>query len=52
MNTLTVFLLIMAAVMAWVTFSAWRLGNEKRDIAFLGVSGGLCGAAAAVTTLL
>ena len=35
-----------------VTFHAWRLGNEKRDVALLGVFSGLCGAGTAVAAIL
>ena len=43
---------IMTIVMAWVTFAAWRQGNEKRDVALLGGFSGLCGAGAAIAALL
>jgi hypothetical protein len=35
-----------------VTFHAWRLGNEKRDVALLGVFIGLCGVGTAATAIL
>lgn len=49
----TVFLLaIMTATIFAVTFNAWRLGNEKRDVALLGTIGGLCGVGTAVAAIL
>ena len=35
-----------------VTFHAWRLGDEKRDVALLGVFGGPCGAGTVVSSIL
>lgn len=35
-----------------VTFHAWRLGNEKRDVVLLGVFSGLLGAGTAVAAIL
>ena len=33
---------VMTATMFAVAFHAWRLGNEKHDVAPLGAIGGLC----------
>ncbi|HRD94925.1 MAG TPA: hypothetical protein PLA97_00790 [Rubrivivax sp.] len=43
---------IMTAILAAVTFHAWRLGNEKRDIALLGVCSGLLGLGTVVTIIV
>jgi len=43
MDTNVLLLAIMTASMLGVTAQAWRLGNETRDVALLGVTGGLCG---------
>ena len=43
MDTGALPLAILTATMFAVTFHAWRLGNEKRDVALLGAFGGLCG---------
>jgi len=43
MDTVVLVPAIMTATMFAVTFHAWRLGNEKRDVALLGAIGGLCG---------
>ena len=52
MDTTTLVFAILTATLAAVTFHAWRLGNEKRDVALLGVFGGLCGVGAVVTAIL
>lgn len=52
MDTSTLLLALMAATLAGVTFHAWHLGNERRDVALLGVFSGLCGAGAAVTAIV
>lgn len=46
MDPLTFFLTLMAATLGIVAIQAWRLGNERRDVALLGGVGGLCGAGA------
>ena len=38
--------------LVWVTFHAWRLGNERRDVVLLGVFSGTMGAATAVSAIL
>ena len=45
-------LAIMTAIMFAVTFHAWRLGNEKRDVVLLGTVGGLFGVGTAVAAIL
>lgn len=52
MDTTTLVFAILTATLAGVTFHAWRLGNEKRDVALLGVFGGLCGVGTVVTAIL
>jgi O-antigen ligase len=52
MDTSTLFFAILTLCLAGVTFQAWRLGNEKRDVVLLGVFSGLLGAGTAVTTIL
>lgn len=52
LNTSTLFLAILTITLVVVTFQAWRLGNEKRDIALLGVFGGLSGVGTVATIIL
>ena len=52
MDTSTLLFAILTATLAGVTFQAWRLGNEKRDVALLGGFGGLCGLGTVVTVIL
>lgn len=52
MDTSTLLLALLTATLACVTFHAWRLGNEKRDVALLGVFSGLCGVGTAATAIL
>jgi hypothetical protein len=52
LDTSTLLLTILTACLVGVTFHAWRLGNEKRDVVLLGVFSGLMGAGAAVTAVL
>jgi uncharacterized membrane protein YadS len=52
MDTAVLTLAIMTATMFAVTFHAWRLGNEKRDVVLLGAVGGLCGVGTAVAAIL
>ena len=52
MDTIVLLLAIMTATMFAVTFQAWRLGNEKRDMALLGAVGGLCGVGTAVAAII
>ncbi len=52
MDTTTLILAIMTATLFGVTFNAWRLGNEKRDVALLGAVGGLCGVGTVAAAIL
>jgi hypothetical protein len=52
METLTLILGSLALTLLWVTFHAWRIGNDRRDVALLGTVCGLFGAGTAVTALL
>jgi len=51
MDTSTLLFTLMTACMVGVTFQAWRLGNEKRDVVLLGVLSGMMGAGTAVTAM-
>jgi hypothetical protein len=42
MDNTTLLLGLMAVSLIGVTIHAWRLGNEKRDVALLGVVAALC----------
>ena len=52
MDTGTLLSTVLAATLVGATFHAWRLRNEKRDIALLGVLSGLMGVGTAVTAIL
>lgn len=52
MNTVLLLFAIATVTMAVVTWHAWRLGNERRDVALLGAVGGLCGVGTAATAIL
>ena len=52
MDTDTVLFAILTATLMGVTFHAWRMGNEKRDVVLLGVVSSLMGAGTAVTAIL
>ncbi len=52
MHTSTFVFAILTLCLAGVTFHAWRLGNEKRDVVLLGVFSALMGAGAAVAAIL
>ena len=52
MDTLTLVLTILSICLVGITFHAWRLGNERRDVALLGVFSGLLGAGAAASVVL
>lgn len=52
MENATLLLGLMATVFALVTFQAWRLGNEKRDIVALGTFAGLFGVGTAAVAML
>jgi hypothetical protein len=51
MDTMTLLLTIMAVCMIGVTVHAWRIGNEKRDVALLGVLAVLLSAGAGVAAV-
>lgn len=52
MDTSTLLFAILTICLVGVTFHAWRLGNEKRDVALLGVFSGLLGVGTAVSAIL
>lgn len=52
MDTITLLFFILTICLVGVTFHAWRLGNEKRNVALLGVFSGLLGVGTAVSTIL
>jgi hypothetical protein len=51
MDTVTTILVVLTVTLAGVTWHAWRLGNERRDVALLGTFATLCGAGTAVSLL-
>lgn len=52
MDTSTLLFAAMTLCLVGVTFHAWRLGNERRDVALLGVFSGLLGVGTAVSAIL
>ncbi|MGN6825911.1 hypothetical protein [Paucibacter sp. M5-1] len=52
MDTSTILFAILTPCLVGVTLQAWRLGNEKRDIALLGVFSALMGMGTAVAAIL
>ena len=52
MDTVVLLFAIMTVTLLGVTAHAWRLGNEKRDVALLGAVGGLCGVGTVVAAIL
>jgi len=52
METATLLFLVMTATLAGVAGYAWRIGNERRDVALLGTCSALCGAGALITATL
>jgi len=52
MDTSTLLFAVMTFCLVGVTFQAWRLGNEKRDVVLLGVFSALLGTGTAVTAIL
>ena len=52
MDTSVLILGVMTITMLAVTVHAWRLGNEKRDVALLGVCSALCGMGTVVTAIV
>lgn len=51
MDTLTLLLIGLALTMLGVTWQAHRLGNERRDVAFLAVISGLLGLGSTVSAI-
>ena len=51
MDNSTLPLAILTICLAGVTFHAWHLGNEKRDVALLGVFSGLLGLGTAASAI-
>ncbi len=49
MDTASLLFAILTVCLVGVTYQAWHLGNEKRDVALLGVFSGLLGAGTALT---
>ena len=52
MDTSTLLFAILTICLIGVTFHAWRLGNEKRDVVLLGVFTALMGTGTAVAAIL
>jgi hypothetical protein len=52
MDTSTLVFAILTICLVCITFHAWRLGNEKRDVLLLGVFSALMGAGTAVAAIL
>ncbi|MEY4754850.1 MAG: hypothetical protein RJA44_2525 [Pseudomonadota bacterium] len=52
MATSTLLFAILTATLVAVTFHAWRLGNEKRDVALLGAFSGVLALGTVVTTIV
>jgi hypothetical protein len=42
---------LMTVTLVWVSFHAWRIGNERRDVALLGAFGGVFGLGTVVALL-
>lgn len=49
METSTLLLLLLSATLAVVSCYAWRIGNERRDVALLGSISALCGSGALIS---
>lgn len=52
MDSFTLFGLLLATVLFAAAWQAWRIGNERRDVALLGVGGGVSAVGSAVAFLL
>jgi hypothetical protein len=52
MDTSTLIFAILTICLVGVTFHAWRLGNEKRDVVLLGVFSALMGAGTVASSIL
>ena len=48
LNDSTLMLGVMALCLIGVAFQAWRMGNERRDVALLGVLAAVCAAGTGV----
>jgi hypothetical protein len=51
MDTTTLILAVLTGTLAAVCLHAWRLGNEKRDVALLAAVSGLLGIGALASAL-
>jgi len=51
MDTTTLFLAILTSALAGAAFHAWRLGNEKRDVALLSAVSGMLGVGTLATVV-
>lgn len=52
MDIFTLFGLLLAVVLFAAAWQAWRIGNDRRDVALLGVGSGVSAVGAAVAFLL
>lgn len=52
MDTTTTILAVLSLTLVGVTVHAWRLGNERRDVALLGAFATACGLGTAVSVAL
>jgi hypothetical protein len=52
MDTLTLLCLLLAVTLLAAAWQAWRIGNDRRDVALLGVSSGVSAVGAATAFLL
>ncbi len=52
MEESTVLFGLMTITFIGVTLHAWRLGNDRRDVALLGTIGGILGLGTAVTVVV
>ena len=52
MDTPTLIFGLMTLALVIVTLQAWRMGNEKRDVALLGVCSGVLGLGTAMAVAL
>ncbi len=51
-DTPTLILGVLALALLGVTLQAWRMGNERRDVALLGVCSGVLGLGTALAVVL
>jgi len=52
MDTFTLFGLLLSVVLFAAAWQAWRIGNDRRDVALLGVGSGVSAVGAAVAFML